>query len=155
MSRVLLGLLLAALWAGPAHADSLADPRRWTGVLAAFALAGLGLAALGIFGLISYVVRQRRREIGVRLALGAAPAAVTRLVVGRGVGHAVAGSAAGLIITLALVRRLDPLLFGVNPADLRTLALVSGLLLAVAVVACWIPGRRAARIRPVEVMNSE
>jgi ABC-type lipoprotein release transport system permease subunit len=67
----------------------------------------------------------------------------------------VAGSAAGLIITLALVRRLDPLLFGVDPADLRTLGLVSGLLLAVAVVACWIPGRRAARIRPVEVMNSE
>lgn len=135
--------------------NSLADPRRWTAVLAAFALTGLGLAALGIFGLMSYVVRQRRREIGVRLALGAAPAAVTRLVVRRGVGHAVAGSAAGLIITLALVRRLDPLLFGVNPADLRTLGLVSALLLAVAVVACWIPGRRAARIRPVEVMNAE
>jgi predicted permease len=135
--------------------DSLADPRRWTVVLAAFAGVGVALAALGIFGLMSYVVRQRRREIGVRLALGAQPGTVTRLIIARGVRYAVVGSGVGLVVTLLLVRRLETLLFGVSPTDVRTITGVAALLLAVALVACWLPGRRAGRISPVEAISTE
>jgi ABC-type antimicrobial peptide transport system permease subunit len=101
------------------------------------------------------VVRQRRREIGVRLALGAQPGEVTRFIVTRGLRYALLGSGAGLIVTLALVRRLDTLLFGVSPTDLRTIAAVAALLLLVALVACWVPGHRAGRIRPLEAIGSE
>ncbi len=135
--------------------DSLDDPRRWTAVLGAFAAAGTALAALGIFGLMSYVVRQRRREIGVRLALGALPGMVTRLIVGRGMRYALVGTGIGLVVTLALVRRLGTLLFGVSPTDALTIAAVATLLVGVALVACWVPGRRAARIRPIEAISSE
>lgn len=136
-------------------ADSLSDPRRWTAVLMAFGGVGLTLAALGIFGLMSYVVRQRRREIGVRLALGAEPGSVTRLIVSRGVRYAMAGSLAGLLLTLGLVRRLESMLFGVSPTDAGTIGTVAFLLLGVAVLACWLPGRRAARIRPLEAISGD
>ena len=135
--------------------DSLDDPRRWTVMLGAFAAVGMALAALGIFGLMSYVVRQRRREIGVRLALGAEPAAVTRLIVARGVRHAAVGSAIGLVLTLALVRRLNTMLFGVSPTDLGTITAVAALLLGVALLACWLPGHRAGKIRPLEAISAE
>jgi predicted permease len=135
--------------------DSLDDPRRWTVMLGAFAAVGMALAALGIFGLMSYVVRQRRREIGVRLALGAEPAAVTRLIVARGVRHAAIGSAIGLAVTLVLVRRLNTMLFGVSPTDLGTISAVAALLLGVALFACWLPGHRAGKIRPLEAISAE
>jgi predicted permease len=135
--------------------DSLADPKRWTAVLGAFAAVGTALAALGVFGLMSYVVRQRRREIGVRLALGARPASVTRLIVSRGMRYAVVGSAIGLGLTLALAHRIQALLFSVSPTDLGTIAGVAVLLLLAAFLACWLPGRRAARIRPIEAISSE
>ena len=134
---------------------TLADPRRWTVVLGAFAAVGLVLAALGIFGLMSYVVRQRRREIGVRLALGAEPKAMTRFIIARGVRYAIVGSVLGLIVTLALVRRMSTLLFGVSPTDVRTIGAVAALLLLVAVAACWLPGYRAGRIRPLEAISTE
>ena len=135
--------------------DTLDDPRRWTAVLGAFAAVGTSLAALGIFGLMSYVVRQRRREIGVRLALGAQPGMVTRFVIARGMRYAVAGSAAGLVVTLLAVGRLRTLLFEVSPTDLMTIGAVALLLLGVALVACWLPGRRAARIKPLEAISTE
>jgi len=135
--------------------DSLDDPRRWTVMLGAFAAVGMALAALGIFGLMSYVVRQRRREIGVRLALGAEPAAVTRLIVARGVRHAAVGSAIGLVVTLVLVGRLNTMLFGVSPTDLGTIGAVAALLLGVALFACWLPGHRAGKIRPIEAISAE
>jgi hypothetical protein len=135
--------------------DSLDDPRRWTVMLSAFAAVGLALAALGIFGLMSYVVRQRRREIGVRLALGAEPAAVTRLIVSRGVRHAAVGSAIGLVVTLVLVGRLNTMLFGVSPTDLGTITAVAALLLGVALFASWLPGHRAGKIRPIEAISAE
>jgi predicted permease len=135
--------------------DSLDDPRRWTVMLGAFAAVGMALAALGIFGLMSYVVRQRRREIGVRLALGAEPAAVTRLIVARGVRHAAVGSAIGLVVTLVLVGRLNTMLFGVSPTDLGTIGSVAALLLGVALAACWLPGHRAGKIRPIEAISAE
>jgi putative ABC transport system permease protein len=135
--------------------DALADPRRWAAVLVAFAGVGLGLAAMGVFGLMSYVVRQRRREIGVRLALGARPATVAALVVSRGMRYALAGSAIGLVITLGTVGRLQGMLFGVRPTDARTITGVALLLLVTALLACWMPGLRAARIRPMEAIGSE
>jgi ABC-type lipoprotein release transport system permease subunit len=115
----------------------------------------MALAALGIFGLMSYVVRQRRQEIGVRLALGAQPASVARLIVSRGMRFALLGTGLGLLVTLVAVRRMESLLFGVWPSDLGTLAGVALLLLTVGLVACWLPGRRAARIRPVEAIRGE
>jgi predicted permease len=135
--------------------DSLADPRRWTAVLGAFAAVGVALAALGVFGLMSYVVRQRRREIGVRLALGAQPGTVTKFIVARGMRYAVLGSSIGLVVTLALTRRLSTLLFGVSAKDAATIAVTASLLLGVALVACWLPGRRAARIKPLEAISTE
>ena len=134
---------------------SIADPMRWAAVLTAFAACGLGLAALGVFGLMAYTVRQRQRELGVRLALGANPAEVTRLVVSRGMWYAVIGSAIGLSVTLVLANRLKAMLFDVSPTDFTTLAAVGVLLLGSALLASWIPGRRAARIKPMEAINAE
>jgi predicted permease len=136
-------------------ADTLDDPWRWTAVLGAFAAVGMALSALGIFGLMSYVVRQRRQEIGVRLALGARPASVARLIVTRGMRYALLGTGLGLVVTLVAVRRMESLLFGVRPTDLGTIVGVALLLLVVALVACWLPGQRAARIRPVEAIRGE
>ena len=135
--------------------DALNDPRRWAAVLAAFASAGIALSALGVFGLMSYVVRQRRREIGVRLALGARPAEITRLVVARGMRYAAVGSAIGLVAALGLATRLQALLFEVSPTDPRTIIGVAALLLGTAFVACWLPGRRAGRIKPLEAIGAE
>jgi len=134
---------------------SIADPTRWAVVLTAFAACGIGLAALGVFGLMAYSVRQRRRELGVRLALGAQPGTVTRLVVARGMRYAAIGSAIGLGITLVLANRIQAMLFNVSPTDFTTLAGVGALLLGSAFLASWIPGRRAARIRPMEAISAE
>jgi predicted permease len=134
-------------------AASISDPRRWATVLTAFAASGLGLAALGVFGLMAYSVRQRRRELGVRLALGAEPSSVTRLVVTRGMRYAGIGSVIGFALTLIFVKRIQPMLFGVGPNDALTIAAVGALLLGSALLASWIPGRRAARIRPMEAIS--
>ena len=135
--------------------NSLADPRRWTGILGAFAGVGLLLAALGIFGLMSYTVRQRRREIGVRLALGAEPGAITRMIVARGMSYAGLGTAAGLLIAMLEQRWLGSLLYDVGATDPLTLGAAALVLLLSALGASWLPGWRAARIRPIEVMQAE
>jgi ABC-type antimicrobial peptide transport system permease subunit len=124
-------------------------------VIAAFAAAALLLAALGIFGLMSFVVRQRRREIVVRLALGAQPSQVTRMIVLRGMRLAVLGGAIGILLAVLEVRWLRALLFQVAPGDPTTIAAAGVILLLSAVVACWLPGRRAARIKPIEAISSE
>jgi len=134
---------------------SLADPRRWTAVLGAFAGSAALLAALGIFGLMSFVVRQRRREMGVRLALGAEPGALTRLIVGRGMRYVALGTAIGFALCLFEGRWVGPLLFGVGVVDPVTIAATAALLLAVAWLACWVPGLAAARISPVEVLREQ
>lgn len=135
--------------------ESIADPMRWAAVLTVFAACGMGLAALGVFGLMAYSVRQRRREIGVRLALGAPPSSVIRVVVTRGMRYAAIGSAVGLGITLLLAHRIRAMLFEVSPTDVATLAGVGVLLLGSAFLASWIPARRAARIRPMEAISVE
>lgn len=118
------------------------------------AAAGL-LAALGIYGLMSYVVRQRRREIGVRLALGAVPASVTWLIVRRGMRLAALGAAVGLGVAVLEARWLEGMLFGVGATDPATLGAMAMVLLAAAFLACWLPGRSASRIPPVEAIMAE
>ena len=132
-----------------------ADPRRWAALVGAFAIVGSVLAALGIFGLTSYAVRQRRREFGVRLALGAPPRSLLLLVVRGGMRFAIAGTALGLLLATLEARWLGSLLYGVTAMDPWTMALAAVALLAVALVACWLPGVRAARLRPLEAIGSD
>jgi predicted permease len=134
---------------------ALGDPRRWTAVVGAFAAAGLLMAALGIFGLMSYVVRQRRRELGVRLALGASPRSLTRFVLRGGMRYALLGTLIGLFISAFESRWLGSLLFGVEATDPITLVIAIAVLLGVAAAACWVPGLRAARIKPLEVLAAD
>jgi putative ABC transport system permease protein len=134
---------------------SLADPRRWTIVLGGFGAAAALLAALGVFGLMSYVVRQRRRELGVRLALGAEPETLLFLVVGRGMRYAALGTALGLGLAALEGRWLAALLFGVGALDPATTLGAVALLLLAALAACWLPGLRAARVSPIEVLGAE
>jgi putative ABC transport system permease protein len=134
---------------------SIADPRRLTLLLGIFAVAAVVLAALGVFGVMSYVVAQQRREIGVRMALGADRADVVGMVVRRGTARAVAGLGIGVLVALQGARMLQSALFEVSPTDPGMVAAAALLLLVVAVVACWLPGRRAARIQPAEVVAAE
>lgn len=134
---------------------SIAQPRHWTTLLGSFAAAALVLAAVGIFGMLSYTVSSRRREIGVRVALGARRHAVVGLVVRRGMAHALIGIACGLGAALVGTRWMSASLFGVSATDPVTLAAVSALLLGAAFVACWLPARRAAAIDPLEAMRAE
>jgi predicted permease len=132
--------------------ESLADPKRWTSVLGAFSLTGVLLATVGIFGLMAYTVRQRRREIGVCMALGATASAVVWNIVASGLRWAAAGSAAGLALALTSGRWIRTFLFDVEANDPFTLGGVLVALLVTAAFACWLAARRAARINPVEAI---
>ena len=134
---------------------ALADPASWTAVLAAFGVAALALSALGIFGLVSYLVRRQRREIGVRLALGAEPRTILRMVLARGMRYVMAGTLVGLALTAVSGRWLGSLLYEVGPNDPLTLSGVTAVLLIAALAACLLPGLQAARIRPVEAMAED
>jgi predicted permease len=134
---------------------ALADPARWTAVLLAFGAAALALSALGIFGLVSYLVRRQRREIGVRLALGAEPRTILRMVLARGMRYVMAGTLVGLGLTVVSGRWLGSLLYEVGPNDPLTLGGVTAVLLVAALAACLLPGLQASRIRPVEAMAEE
>ena len=136
-------------------AGSIATPRRLAWLLGGFAAAAAALAALGVFGVMSYAVAQQRREIGVRLALGADTTSVVGMVVRRGMLRAAAGLAVGLLLSLLGARVLQAVLFEVRPTDPATLAAGATLLALVALLACWLPGRRAAAIRPVEALGGE
>jgi putative ABC transport system permease protein len=126
-----------------------------TWLLAVFAAAAALLAAVGIYGVMSYAVSRRSREIGVRMALGARPGEVLRLIVGQGMGVAAAGAAAGLAAALVLTRLMRSLLYGVPPTDLATYAAVAAGLLVIALVASYVPARRAARIDPATALRAE
>jgi putative ABC transport system permease protein len=131
-------------------------PRRFSMLLlSAFAIAALALASLGIYGLMSYAVAQRTREIGVRMALGAQVSDVLRLVIGQGMKLAFAGVALGLVASLALTQTIKTLLFGVSAADPLTFTAIALLLIAVALLACFVPARRAARVNPMNALRSE
>jgi putative ABC transport system permease protein len=131
---------------------------RWrfqTLLLGCFAVLALLLAVGGVYGVLSYAVAQRTREIGIRLALGARPADVHRMVVSQGVLLAAAGVPAGLLAALGVNRLLASQLFGVGTADPATLVLATLALLAVAAAACALPARRAARVDPVAALTAE
>jgi predicted permease len=124
-------------------------------LLAGFATLGLLLTAVGIYGQMAYSVTQRQREIGVRLAIGATPAGVLRLVVGQGVRMALIGIAVGVAGALALAQLLQRLLFGVSPLDVPTFALAVATLLSVCVAATWLPAWRASRVDPALAMRAD
>jgi ABC-type antimicrobial peptide transport system permease subunit len=135
--------------------DNLTLPRFLAGLLSFFAVTALLLAALGLFGVLSTVVAQRTNEIGVRLALGARPADVFRLVTGQGLGLAAAGLALGVFLSLGLGRLLGGVLYGVSATDPTTLASVAVVLFTVASLACILPAHRAASLDPVAALREE
>jgi putative ABC transport system permease protein len=135
--------------------EQFAAPRFYLSLMGGFALLALILAAVGIYGVMSYSVARRSHEIGIRLALGADRRDAFRLVVGQGLRLAALGGVAGVIGALALSRFIQSLLFGVGPSDPLTFAAVAVLLTLVALVAAAIPARRAARVNPIVALRSE
>ena len=134
---------------------SLFEQRLQTAVAATVGLLGLALAALGLAGLMSFAVRRRRREIGVRMAVGASSADAVALVLREAGGLVAAGLALGLLAALAVGRLLAGMLFGVAPHDLGSLAAVAAILGAAGLAAAWLPARSAARVDPATVLRSE
>jgi predicted permease len=124
-------------------------------LIGSFAALAVILAMIGLYGLISFTVQQRTREIGIRMALGAQPRDVLSLVLRQGIGATLAGIAVGVIAGIALTRTMASLLFGVKPTDGLTFASVALLLMIVAVVASYIPARRAMRTDPLEALRHE
>ena len=135
--------------------ESMAQPRFQAGLLSLFGALALLLAACGIYGVLACVVTQRRREIGIRMALGAQRRNVLSLVIGQGLKLTLSGAALGVVAALALTRVVRSLLYGVSPTDPLTFAAVTATLLLVAVFACWLPARRAARVHPMEALRYE
>ncbi len=136
--------------------DAAAAPRALTMTLVVLAaLTALLLGVIGIYGAMSYIVSQRSSEIGVRLALGAEPANVARMIVGEGALIALAGITVGLTAAVGGGRLIQALLFGVSPRDPGVFAGTAALLLTVVLLACWLPARRAARLNPLEALRAE
>jgi predicted permease len=135
--------------------ESLAAKRFATVLLGAFATVAVLLASLGIYGVFSYFVGQRTHEIGVRIALGARRRHVLGLVVGQGFSLTLVGIACGLAGAVGMTRFLSSLLYGVRPTDPLTFAAVSALLTGVALLACYIPALRAARVDPIVALRHE
>ena len=136
-------------------AKSIARPRFDMMLLGIFAAVALVLASVGLYGVMNYSATQRTQEIGIRMALGAKPGDILRLVVGHGMKLTVAGIVIGVIASLALTRVMTNLLFGVTATDLPTFLGVSALLTAVALLANYIPARRATRVNPVTALRYE
>jgi putative ABC transport system permease protein len=136
-------------------AESIARPRFNMLLITIFAIVALLLAAVGIYGVISYTVSQRTQEIGIRMALGARPADVFKMVVGQGLLLAVIGVGAGLIASFAAMRLLVTLLYGVRPNDFVTFAGVSALLTLIVVLASYVPARRATKVDPLVALRYE
>jgi predicted permease len=127
--------------------------RMGVGLLTTFGLLALGLASIGLYGVLAYSVNQRKREIGLRMALGATRASVLRLVLGEGMSLVIAGVLIGLVAALAVGRLLSTMLFGVGASDPLSVAAAALMLSAVALLACYLPARWATRVDPLEALR--
>jgi putative ABC transport system permease protein len=134
---------------------SIVGPRIYAFLLGTFATLAVVLAAIGLYGLISYAVSQRTHELGVRIALGAGRSEILRLVIGQGLRLAVAGAVVGLAVAFATTRLLVGIVKGIEPNDLETFLSVTLVLLSAAMVAAYLPARRASRVDPMVALRSE
>jgi putative ABC transport system permease protein len=137
------------------YADTFGRQRFVLQLMTAFGIIAVLLTAVGLFGVLSEVAARRRREIGIRIALGARQTHVLGLILSRGLSLTIAGAVLGLIGAFALTRFLSALLFDVRPTDPASFAAVTLLLVAIALVACWLPARRAAGVDPADVLRAE
>jgi predicted lysophospholipase L1 biosynthesis ABC-type transport system permease subunit len=140
---------------GQVIAETVARPRFFTLLLAGFAALAVVLAALGVYGVIAYSVSRRGPEIGIRMALGARAGDVLKLVIGQGIAPALAGLVVGLGAAVLLTRVLSSQLYGVGAADPATFVCVALLLLAIALLAGFVPAHRAARVDPMTTLRAE
>lgn len=135
--------------------DTFADSSRTAWITAILAVLAALLAALGLYGVLAHIVAQQRREIGIRMALGAGVSTVVRQVVRHACGMVAVGLVLGLAATATLTRVLASLLYGVSPLDPLALLLACGAMLGVGLLAAVLPARRAARVQPVTVLREE
>src|SRR5262245_63590611 len=136
-------------------AASMARGRFYTGLMTCFGVTALLLAAVGLYGVIAYAVAQRTREFGLRIALGARPGHVARMVLRQGMILTLAGVAAGVIAALGLSGLIEKMLFGVSPTSPWLYIGVALLLTGVAGLACWVPARRATKVDPMVGLRCE
>jgi ABC-type antimicrobial peptide transport system permease subunit len=134
--------------------ESIAQPRFRTVLIGSFAVVALVLAAVGLYGVMAYGVAQRRKEIGIRIALGAGPRVVSSGILREAAALAFVGVVVGMAGALALQRMVAGFLFGVMPTDVPTFAVVVAVLAAACLLASYVPARRAARVDPTELMGS-
>ena len=135
--------------------DSVGQPRFQTRLLGLFAALALALAAVGIYGVVAWSVAERTPEIGLRMALGASQPSVRGMVVRRALGLALGGAVLGVAGSLALTRALSGVVFGIQTRDPGTFAAVVAGLALVALLASWLPARRASRLDPVRALSSD
>lgn len=136
-------------------AEPLQQQRMVMALLLSFAGLALVLSAMGIYSLLSYFIAQRTREIGVRMAMGARPVHVFGMVLKDGVQMILGGVVLGVISALAVTQLMVSMLFGVKPSDPATFVVVAVLLSAIALLACYVPARRAAKVDPMEALRYE
>ena len=137
------------------RSESVAPERLNLTLLSMFAGLALVLAIVGIYGVMSYSVTQRTHEIGIRMAIGARPSDVFRMVLGHGMKLTLIGVAAGLVGAFALTRLMETMLFGVAPTDTTTFVSIAGIVIVIASLACYLPGRRATKVEPVVSLRYE
>jgi ABC-type antimicrobial peptide transport system permease subunit len=136
-------------------ADSLGRPQLLALLFSIFAVIGVLLSAIGLYGVVAVRVGQRMREMGIRMALGASPRSLARGVVGQGLGYAICGLLVGTPAAFVVARYMDSVIFGITARDPLTFVLLPLLLVAVTALACYLPARRAARVNPTIAMRAD